>query len=422
MPPIFWTQKQDIGPTARTGHGMAYDAPRQRVVLFGGDSGGGAALADTWHWDGSLWTQVADIGPSARHGHALAANPQAQYSLLFGGTALGAFLADTWTWDTTDWVQVADTGPSARAWHSMAFDAARGSLVLFGGQGANGPLGDTWEWDGMGWTQVQDQGPSPRLAHAMAFDPILGRVILFGGADSNGTGRDDTWAWDGANWTQISNSGPEPRANAALVGTGAVLLFGGVNSVDPNLASSDRHGFGDSWRWDGHVWTKVQDIGPAPRWGHGMAFRGSAVRVTVFGGTSESLSLLADTWEVGDAAQPFQPPAGGPGLQVAMVSVDPPTASNMVGETHQVTVVLTGPAPTAIGLDAQVMYLQQGNPVPINPSGFDIPLMIGVGPLDASTTFTITKDANPLAPGEYAVVVMVGEAGGIPQIGLFAIA
>jgi hypothetical protein len=420
MPPIFWTQKQDIGPTARTGHGMAYDAPRQRVVLFGGDAGAGAALADTWHWDGSLWTQVADIGPSARHGHALAANPQAQYSLLFGGTAQGAYLADTWTWDTTDWVQVADTGPSARAWHSVAFDAARGSLVLFGGQGANGPLGDTWEWDGMGWTQVQDQGPSPRLAHAMAFDPILGRVILFGGADSNGTGRNDTWAWDGANWTQVSNSGPEPRANAALVGTGAVLLFGGVNSVDPNLAPSDRHGFGDSWRWDGTVWTKVQDIGPAPRWGHGMVFRGSAGRVTVFGGTSETLSLLADTWEVGDAAQPSQPTVGGP-AQVATVSVDPPTASNMIGETHQVTVSLTMPAATALGLDVQIMYFAQGNPVPVNPSGFELPLMIVVSPQDASTTFTITKDANPLATGQYAIAVVVGEPGAVPQLGLFTV-
>jgi hypothetical protein len=242
-------------------------------------------------------------------------------------------------------------------------------------------------------------------------------VILFGGADANGAGLDDTWAWDGTNWSQIADSGPEPRANAALVGTGAVLLFGGVNSVDPNLAPSDRHGFGDSWRWDGHVWTKVQDIGPAPRWGHGMAFRSTVGRVTLFGGTSEQLALLADTWEVTDAAQPHT----GPAVQVALVMVDPPTASNMVGETHQVTVGFTGPVPSGLGLDAQIMYIDQGNPVPANPSGFELPLMILVGPQDTSTTFTITKDANPLATGQYAVAVAIGEQGGVPQFGPFTV-
>jgi hypothetical protein len=26
MPPIFWTQKQDIGPSARANHGLAHDS------------------------------------------------------------------------------------------------------------------------------------------------------------------------------------------------------------------------------------------------------------------------------------------------------------------------------------------------------------------------------------------------------------
>ena len=40
MPPFFWTQKQDIGPSSRTSHGLTYDAARKRVLLFGGDPGG----------------------------------------------------------------------------------------------------------------------------------------------------------------------------------------------------------------------------------------------------------------------------------------------------------------------------------------------------------------------------------------------
>ena len=40
MPSFFWTQKQDIGPSSRTGHGLTYDGERKRVLLFGGDPGG----------------------------------------------------------------------------------------------------------------------------------------------------------------------------------------------------------------------------------------------------------------------------------------------------------------------------------------------------------------------------------------------
>ena len=36
----LWTQKEDIGPSPRYGHGMVYEDARQRVVLFGGWSGG----------------------------------------------------------------------------------------------------------------------------------------------------------------------------------------------------------------------------------------------------------------------------------------------------------------------------------------------------------------------------------------------
>lgn len=72
MPHFLWTQKQDIGPTARSGPGMAFDIAGGRTVLFGGTGGGELLLADTWEWDGSEWTRMADIGPTARQLLALA--------------------------------------------------------------------------------------------------------------------------------------------------------------------------------------------------------------------------------------------------------------------------------------------------------------------------------------------------------------
>ena len=93
MPPFFWTQKQDIGPSSRTSHGLTYDGARKRVLLFGGDPGG-PPLADTWDWHGTLWTQVADTGPAARSGHALAYDDARKCVVLFGGRGTANLLGE----------------------------------------------------------------------------------------------------------------------------------------------------------------------------------------------------------------------------------------------------------------------------------------------------------------------------------------
>jgi hypothetical protein len=123
MAKILWTQRQDMGPSARVSHGMAYDAARQRVVLFGGVVQVGSdkfqPVADTWQWNGEFWTQVEDIGPSARGSHAMAYDASREQVILFGGNTspnpIGEIASgDTWAWDGEGWTQVADTGPSKR--------------------------------------------------------------------------------------------------------------------------------------------------------------------------------------------------------------------------------------------------------------------------------------------------------------------
>ena len=72
MAKVLWTQKQDVGPSARGEHGIAYEEARERAVLFGGRAGGGTLQGDTWEWDGTDWIEVAETGPDARSGHARA--------------------------------------------------------------------------------------------------------------------------------------------------------------------------------------------------------------------------------------------------------------------------------------------------------------------------------------------------------------
>src|SRR5262249_32272141 len=106
MARFLWTQRQDVGPSPRFGHAMAYDTSRHRSVLFGGDAGAGALLGDTWAWDGEYWTQVADTGPSARRDAGLAFDGARVNSVLFGGSGgVNTVLGDTWVWNGEDWTQ-----------------------------------------------------------------------------------------------------------------------------------------------------------------------------------------------------------------------------------------------------------------------------------------------------------------------------
>ena len=143
-------------------------------------------FADTWVWDGTEWTQESDTGPSRRRAHAVAYDALRERIVLFGGYdgPADAVLGDTWEWDGTAWMQLADFGPAPRARSAMAF--AGGRVILFGGsapgeRGADDFFNDTWEWTGRLWKQRQDIGPHPRWSHAMSYDTVRKRLVIFGG-------------------------------------------------------------------------------------------------------------------------------------------------------------------------------------------------------------------------------------------------
>ena len=319
MTQLLWTQKQDIGPSARFDFDMVFDPARRRVVLFGGAismTPGNNLVNDTWEWNGSEWTQTADIGPSPRMGHALAYDSQRQRVVLFGGTGttyLG--LGDTWEWDGESWTQVADTGPSARTHHAITFDSRRNRVILFWGVGADQiALADTWVWDGNEWAQEQDSGPKGRFGHKLVYDSGRNRVVLLGGNNRIVTSEvvqdrgfwgnvvgthtetritenqlGDTWEYDGSLWAHVADTGPEPRSGYGMIFDGEkTLLFGG---------SKSGQSFGSTWSWDGRFWTQRQDMGPGGRWAFGMAFDSVRQRSVLFGGNING-RLLADTWEL----------------------------------------------------------------------------------------------------------------------------
>jgi len=84
MAHLLWTQKQDVGPSARSDVAMVFDAARGRVVLFGGAGSAATLFNDTWEWDGENWTQYEDIGPTPRSHHAMAYDSKRGRTVLFG--------------------------------------------------------------------------------------------------------------------------------------------------------------------------------------------------------------------------------------------------------------------------------------------------------------------------------------------------
>jgi len=318
MAKVLWVRKQHIGPQARVGHAMAFDAARQCVTLFGGDSLAGTLFGDTWAWDGEDWTQVQNIGPSARAFHALAYDTARSRLVLFGGRSAAGPLGDTWEWDGDDWTQVDDSGPPNRAGHAMTFDATRQRVVLFGGRGADGGyFNDTWEWDGNEWVQQADTGPSARAYAAMCWDAARQRAVLFGGVSgaTPALAFGDTWEWNGDTWTEEASFGADACLGASLVFNGAQSdLYGGIQSL---AATPPPEVFSRTWEWNGKHWTARQDMGPGPRAFHAAAFDSVRSRVVLFGGASATLNpppsadkIFGDTWEQFQSGAATPPQSG----------------------------------------------------------------------------------------------------------------
>ena len=84
-----------------TRHRMAYDAARGVTVLHAG--------TETWSWDGTMWRRLATTGPSQRIVSAMAYDAGRQRVVLFGGAGPGGeppydSHADVWEWDGSQWV------------------------------------------------------------------------------------------------------------------------------------------------------------------------------------------------------------------------------------------------------------------------------------------------------------------------------
>jgi hypothetical protein len=292
--------------TARHGHSMVYDEARHQLLLFGGTGTEGDLPSgdrnSTWTWDGQVWRRIATTGPSPRYLASVTYDAGRQRVVLYGGQT-GVFpnitvLNDTWEWDGSGWTRRATAGPAARVHQSMAYDRARQRVVLYGGfTGTSTQLRDIWEWDGTTWTpQPASSGPDI-IALAAGYDEKAGALSLIGIIAGTSTVVVD--AWNGVALTRTAAAGPgcvPPPAQLVSLGPvrGGLFFYSGTCGGTPTTQGTRP----ETWRWDGASWLKLAGSQPDFRTNAAMAYDRDRDRVVLFGGeVTQGVPDFADTWE-----------------------------------------------------------------------------------------------------------------------------
>jgi len=183
------------------------------------------------------------------------------------------------------------------------------------------PAVETFVW------QPRALPPSSRFWHVSTFDSVRNRVIVFGGHDGSSTFLGDTWEWDGTVWTLRATSGPPARSQSGLVfdaARGVAVLFGGRTSSGM---------LNDTWEWNGSGWTQkcttapCSSSVPAVRYSFAMAYDAARGNAVVYGGTG--FSDYSDTWTWnGTAWTPVTAP--GPGVRVGASATFDATGSRVL--------------------------------------------------------------------------------------------
>jgi len=308
MGPPEWSRLFPVEglPTVRDEQGAVWDAPRRRMIVFGGQGSEGDALNDLYSFDVSgvpTWTRLEAAGPSPRIRVSMSAIADAHdRMILFGGRSGRAVpdyapcLGDVWTLTLNGppvWTPLAPTGipPIARTSHSAVYDRPRNRMIVFGGNDSTGTyLNDTWALDlngGGAWQQLTPAGtlPPATVAATAVYDPLRDCMLVIGGSNKVIGALNTVWELSLAGageWTLLTPEGPPPPpmvVSSAVYDPlrDRVLVYGDVSPM----------GHVDVLSLSGTpTWSVASVVGPKPvaRVGHSAAFDSTGDRMIVFGG------------------------------------------------------------------------------------------------------------------------------------------
>jgi hypothetical protein len=256
-PPV-WTQLTPLGtPPDPRGYASAiYDAPRDRVLVFGGvNFNPFSVYVDVWALQLSgtpTWQLLSPTGtrPSARYLHTAIYDPVRDRMVVFGGTGGSTSNNELWTLSLTGtpawtfWPIIDIAPPAPRTTHGAIYDPVRDRMVVSGGTDFTNMFTDTWYMPLAGVLHWHSLAPSlpplPRYLAAWAYDPGRDRLLEYGGRDLAGNSYSEIWAlpFDATNqWLQIKPAGAAPAARVGFCGAfdppndRFVFMSGGTSDV-----------------------------------------------------------------------------------------------------------------------------------------------------------------------------------------------
>ncbi len=259
------------GPSPRFGAQMVVDAPRDRLVIYSGDTSSGTPVNEVYTLDllagPAVWSTIAPLTPSGTPAPRLVAAcgyaTNRQSMLVDGGYTAGFnFATDSWLLDlsgTPTWTPIAQdiAASHGRCAGTAEYDAARGQLVLFGGLGVYGTVQRSLSFLSTSATPIWSlpasangnaARPDARWGASMIFDSSFGangRVLQFGGASVSNR-YNDVWWMDPAaatpQWSKLMPTGtpPSPREYSSVIydstpGSERMVVFGGLGGYTTNL-------------------------------------------------------------------------------------------------------------------------------------------------------------------------------------------
>jgi hypothetical protein len=233
-----WLELMPMGtpPPARSGHTATWDAPRDRLVIFGGTDGA-VSFNDAWDLQlggptGPTWLPLSPSGspPPPRAGHTAVHVPAMDAILVFGGFGGGTtHFNDAWLMtfggsQGPGWSQLLPSGspPAPREAHTAVYDQVRDRVVIRGGKDLSQVYNDTWELlldpsGGPVWQELTPAGADWGRRHGQAaiYDPIRDRAVFLGGEDDSSRSYNDAWAllWGGVVAVPPTKTPPSVRVS-----------------------------------------------------------------------------------------------------------------------------------------------------------------------------------------------------------------
>jgi hypothetical protein len=239
----------------------AFDSNKNEIFTFGGIGKVGYDFkkSDGFIFDGAKWRAVSsDIGTRDHHEMVYASHLKS-YVMYGGVNAERKYDSSTWLFRNGKWEPLNIPGPRERVHHAMAYDPIRKKVVLYGGGGDKKQYRDTWEFDGERWIKIiAESQPGTKSRHTMTYDPSRKVILLLSGRE--------LWSWDGVSWKLLSSDAPDRMMSAVCfdANRNRVVLFGGVEN------EGDQAMRGDTWEWDGRIWTQVIS-GETWRWNNELS-------------------------------------------------------------------------------------------------------------------------------------------------------